>query len=264
MPRNARYVLPGTAHHITQRGNNRQDIFFSPADRELYLTLAHEQLADTEVTVLAFCLMTNHVHWIVVPHRADSLAVLFRRVHGRYAQCQNILRRQVGHFWQARYFSCPLSPGHLDIALRYVEQNPVRANMVDQPGDYLWSSAAVHLSPEGPSPESRLPGAALLDRDCWAARGGAAGWQDLLTRTDQRAVVNLLRRCTYGERPFGDEAFLQEVEAKLGRRWHRCNYDNSLRDADSELRLTSMAALATNCSSLVAQTERETPVTDSP
>ena len=125
MPRNARFVLADQPYHVTQRGNNRQDVFFSSDDRELYLDLVRDNLADAGVRVYAYCLMTNHVHWIVVPERGDSLAVLFRRVHGRYAQYLNVRRRRSGHLWQARYFSCVLSPAHLDVALCYVERNPV-------------------------------------------------------------------------------------------------------------------------------------------
>ena len=75
--------------------------------------------------------MTNHVHLVLVPERADSLAVLFRRAHGRYSQYLNTRRHRTGHLWQQRYFSCPLSESHHWVALRYVEQNPCRAFMVE-------------------------------------------------------------------------------------------------------------------------------------
>lgn len=76
MPRNSRYILPGRPHHVTQRGNNRQDVFYTFDDRERYLDLVQQNLAEAGVRVLAYCLMTNHVHWIVVPESHDSLAVL--------------------------------------------------------------------------------------------------------------------------------------------------------------------------------------------
>ena len=124
MPRNARFVLTGQPYHVTQRGNNRQDVFFSAPDRELYLDLVRDNLTDAGVRVHAYCLMTNHVHWIVVPERGDSLAVLFRRVHGRYAQYLNLCRRCSGHLWQARFFSCVLSPAHLDVDALSSHLNP--------------------------------------------------------------------------------------------------------------------------------------------
>jgi putative transposase len=104
MPRNARCVVPGLPYHVTQRGTNRQRVFFCASDFKTYLSLVREQLADTETRVLAYCLMTNHVHLVVVPERADSLAILFRRVHGRYAQYLNTRRRRTGHHVAAALF----------------------------------------------------------------------------------------------------------------------------------------------------------------
>ena len=136
MPRNSRCVAAGCEYHVTQRGVNRQPVFYSIGDRLHYLRLMAENLADTQTRVLAFCLMTNHVHFVVVPERDDALAVLFRRVHGRYAQYLNVRRHRTGHLWQNRFFSCPVSEGWLWVALRYVEENPVRALMVGSPELY--------------------------------------------------------------------------------------------------------------------------------
>ena len=97
MPRNPRCVLPGVAHHVTQRGVNREDVLYDHRDRETYLTLVQDQRKDAGVRILGWCLMTNHVHWVVVPEWEDSLAVLFRRVNGRYAQYLNAGRRRTGH-----------------------------------------------------------------------------------------------------------------------------------------------------------------------
>lgn len=130
---------------MTQRGTNRQKVFFSVADRQLYLRLIRENMAEAGVSVLAYCLMTNHIHVIAVPRREDSLAVLLGRVNGRYAQAVNIHKGRTGHLWQARYYSCALAEERLWIALQYVENNPCRAGMVAQPADYRSSSAAAHL-----------------------------------------------------------------------------------------------------------------------
>ena len=145
MSRNSRCVLPELPYHVTQRGTNRQTVFFSAGDRRIYLSLFAAHQHDAGVRVLAYCLMSNHVHFVVVPERADSLAVLFRRVHGAYAQAFNARRRRSGHLWQNRFYSCPLSERHLWIALRYVEANPVRALVVGRPEEYRWSSAAAHF-----------------------------------------------------------------------------------------------------------------------
>ena len=74
MPRNARVVAPGLPYHVTQRGTNRQRVFFTQADRSLYLRLIRENLEEAGVRILAYCLMTNHVHFVLVPDRDDSLS----------------------------------------------------------------------------------------------------------------------------------------------------------------------------------------------
>jgi putative transposase len=145
MPRSARIVAPGIPYHITQRGTNRQRILFTGADRSLYLRLVRENLEDAGCRVLAYCLMTNHVHFVVMPDREDSLAVLFGRANGRYAQALNIRKGRCGHLWQPRYHSCPMSASHLWVGLRYVECSPCRAGMVNAAEEYAWSSARAHL-----------------------------------------------------------------------------------------------------------------------
>lgn len=153
---------------------DRLDVFHTQQDREVYLALVQQHLAGTGASVFAYCLMTNHVHWIVKPADEHSLGLLFQRVHGRYAQYFNPLRSRSGHLWQNRYFSCPLSTSHLKIAVQYVEWNPIRAGLVEQSEDYKWSSAAAHLI--GPAKTQNLS----LDWDMWNARGGAAYWWELL------------------------------------------------------------------------------------
>ena len=111
----------------------------------MYLGPIQDQKEDAGVRLLAYSLMTNHVHWVMDPEHGDSLAVLFRRVHGRYAQYFNSRYRRSGHLWQGRFFSCPLSESHLDVVLKYVETNPVRAGIVLNPMDYRWSiTRALH------------------------------------------------------------------------------------------------------------------------
>jgi len=218
MPRNARCVEPGLAYHVTQRGSNRQRVFFSASDYRVYLSLLREQLADARVGVLAYCLMSNHVHLVVVPGRADSLAVLFRRVHGRYSQYLNTRRRRTGHLWQQRYFSCPLSESHLWIALRYVEQNPCRAAIVLRPEQYAWSSAGAHLA--GPPDRG-----GVLDWGYWERSGGAGTWREMHAAAELADRIMLLRRCTYAGRPFGEPEFMERLEARFQRSWRRWGFE---------------------------------------
>jgi putative transposase len=216
MPRHLRAVEPGFAHHVTQRGVDRQKVFFNTGDRNTYLELLKENLTQTDVTVFAYCLMTNHVHWIVVPQTEDSLAILFRRVHGRYAQYLNARRGRTGHLWQNRYFSCLVAPSRLHGAIRYVELNPVRAGLVRSPGDYRWSSAPAHLR-DSPAPhETVVP----LDWSPWYALAGPVGWRDLLDARESPADIAELRKCTYSGKPNGSQEFVKEMEGRFGRHWN--------------------------------------------
>jgi putative transposase len=220
MPRNARCIEPGLAYHVTQRGTNRQRVFFSASDSRMYLSLLRDQLEDAAVRVLAYCLMNNHVHLVVVPQRADSLAVLFRRVHGRYAQYLNTRRRRSGHLWQQRYYSCPLSESHLSTAVRYVEQNPCRAGMVARPEEYRWSSAAAHLG--GPPDRAQV-----LDQDYWERSGGVKTWEQMHASAELSERLMLLRRCTYSGRPFGEEQFVERLEDRFQRVWRRWGFEKT-------------------------------------
>ena len=241
MPRNQRYVLPGYAYHVTQRGTDRQNVFRQAGDRDVYLDLLRDQRQDAGVSLQTYCLMSNHVHLIVTPDHGDSLAVLFRRVHGRYAQYFNARYRRSGHLWQGRFFSCPLSPDHLEVAVRYVEFNPVRAGMVLNPIDYRWSSAAAHC-------KGLAEGEDLLDVEFWKARDGAEGWKAMLARTHPEVLNHLFRRCTHAERPFGPESFVAEFEEKLGRRWKRWTFDKELIDSELSLILDQITPKAASAS----------------
>jgi putative transposase len=216
MPRNARVIAPGFAYHITQRGTNRQPVFLSIADRKLYVRLVRENLDSAGVRILAYCLMTNHVHLVAVPEREDSLATLFARVHGKFAQAVNIRLGRCGHLWQSRYHSCPMEGSHLWKGIRYVEENPCRAGMVGRPEEYRWSSAAAHLRGE---PDS----SGILDLEFWKKSGGVETWRELHGDPLDAADVVALRKCTYAGRPFGGDEFLKQMEERFQRKWLRAH-----------------------------------------
>ena len=126
MPRVARAVFADVPHHITQRGNRRENVFFTHQDRTIYLTWLSEYCAKHRVDILAYCLMTNHIHLVAVPSREDGLEVVLRPLHMRYAQRINRRRGWKGHLWQGRFFSSALDDAYLWAAMCYVERNPVR------------------------------------------------------------------------------------------------------------------------------------------
>ncbi len=206
-------MLPGVACHITQRGVDRRETFSDDGDRHTYLRLLQQNLRETETRLLGWCLMTNHVHLIAVPEREDSLSILLRHVHGRYAQYYDVRAGRTGHLWQNRFFACVLEASHLWTALVYVQRNPVRAGIVSVAEDYPWSSATPHLAGEDPS--------GLLDMEWWRAEAPAE-WRGILHRQHPEPDSDVaLRACTYAGRPFGGENFLREISAKFGRQWSR-------------------------------------------
>lgn len=146
MPRSSRIVVPGVAHHVIQRGNRRQAIFFDDADRRLYLGLLGAACTRHATRCLAWCLMDNHIHLILVPAHADGLRAPLASVHTAYSQHINRAQALDGHLFQGRFASYAMDDAHLMVAVRYVENNPVAAGLVAQAEDWPWSSARAHVS----------------------------------------------------------------------------------------------------------------------
>lgn len=159
MPRNARIVIPNIPHHITQRGNRSQPCFFEPNDYELYLALLRQSCAKYDVEIWAYCLMTNHVHFLAVPSRVEGLRLAFGVAHERYTRFINNRHGWRGYLWQGRFFSNPTDGWYVLECARYIERNPVKAGVKRLPMDYKWSSAAAHC---GAKPHSILKKDRLL------------------------------------------------------------------------------------------------------
>jgi len=141
MPRQARSVFANIPHHVTQRGNRKTDVFFCDKDKDYYLELLQEYTTKHQVKVLAYCLMTNHIHLILQP----GLQKVLKPLHMRYSQYINKQQNTSGILWQGRFFSCALDEKYTYYAFAYVENNPVKANMVENVQDYFYSSARFHL-----------------------------------------------------------------------------------------------------------------------
>ena len=148
MARFARVIAINVAHHVTQRGNARQFILNSESDREVYLDLLRENIEQHHASLIGYCVMSNHVHLVMVPRHVDALAKSLKHTHGRFAAYWNAKYHSSGHVWQGRYYSCPLDQTHLWQALRYTELNPVRAGLVVEAEAWTWSSAAISLRSE--------------------------------------------------------------------------------------------------------------------
>jgi putative transposase len=210
MARFARIVVPGVAHHITQRGNLRQDVFFTDHDRRVYLAALRDHIREHKVRVLAWCLMTNHVHVIAIPDQADSLARAFGRTHNEYARWLHVRERRVGHLWQNRFHSCPLAGAHLWQAIRYTELNPVRARIVQNAEDWPWSSARAHLG--------GTDDWGILDLGPWREHWSPDTWRTVLRPTSRDSEFERsLREATRTGRPCGGDDFLDQLERETDR-----------------------------------------------
>lgn len=210
MPRMARAVLVGTPHHLTQRGLDQRQVFFDDSDHQVYLSLVRVSAKRFGADLLGYCLMPNHIHWVVAPQESRSLARTFGQAHGRYASYANAKHTRSGHFWQNRFFSCPLDRSHLWTALRYVERNPVRARLVDRATAFQWSSAAAHTGIEQ-SP-------VWLHQEPMQSTFTAEQWEIYLKSECIGEAELLVRTNTYTGRPAGSREFTEWAESLLGRK----------------------------------------------
>lgn len=208
MPRIARAVAPDYPHHVTQRGNYRQTVFEDDQDYRQYLGWLREYSLKYDLKIWAYCLMSNHVHFICVPCNADSLSKTFNTLHMRYSQYVNRKKKMKGHLWQGRFFSCTLDERYLYAAIRYVENNPVRAKLVKSPGKYRWSSAMGHIK-NGTD--------LVLSYDC-NLDVEVKDWLAYLNRVEDNQTIETIRKNTLTGRPCGDEVFVGRLEGLLGRK----------------------------------------------
>ena len=192
MPKLPRIVIPNVPHHVTQRGNRKQSTFFCEADYQLYCDLLQKSCKKYEVTLLAYCLMPNHVHLVVVPSSESSLSLAIGEVHKSYTKQINLRMNWKGHLWQGRFFSAPMDDDYFDKCVRYIELNPVRANLCKCPEAYKWSSAQAHLF------QKIDP---LLDVGFMVERH--PNWQEFLTQKLDPADIDLIRKNSQGGRPLG-------------------------------------------------------------
>ena len=146
MSRIGRFVVSDLPHHVTQRGNRREKVFFGEDDYALYRDLLSEACRREGVAVWAYCLMPNHVHLILTPRTGEGLGRALGKAHRRYSAFVNARMRVTGHLFQARFSSVVMDEDHLMAAARYVALNPVRAGSPARPDDWRWSSVGAHLA----------------------------------------------------------------------------------------------------------------------
>ena len=209
MPRIARAVVAGFPHHIVQRGNNRAAVFFNQEDRAVYLFLLKKYSEKWNTPVSCYCLMNNHVHLIANPSSEESLQKTMQGITLCYTQHINRKYGRTGRLWESRYHSSVVERGaHLWAVARYIEQNPVRAEIVGNCEDYPHSSAPDHfgLVQDAVLGENLFPD---TQRDDFI---------EFVRSPIPAQQIEDIRRSARTGRPFGAELFVREIEARLGKR----------------------------------------------
>ena len=201
----ARVVVPESPHHITQRGVRRMTVFTNDIDRQYYLKVMKKYCEKYGVSILSWCMMSNHVHLIVVPAEESSLAYAIGNAHKAYTAVFNKLHGDKGYLFQGRFYSTPLDNPHFYSAVRYILRNPVRAGMLKDPLAYSWSSALFN--------------AGIADSDPLVSSNERLGWVTHWGEylAEDPADIADIRRCTRTGRPCGGEEFIQYAEDVTGR-----------------------------------------------
>jgi putative transposase len=203
MARIARVVIPNLPHHVTQRGVRSMNIFFKDEDYEYYKKVLHEQAQIYALEIISYCLMTNHVHLIVIPKTKESLAKVIGETHRLYTRKINFEQKVKGHLFQSRFYSTPLDDEHLLNAIKYVEQNPVKAFMVKHPWDYKYTSCLKRLN--------------LVKEDILLSShniiSSIENYKEFLEEDNK---IDLIKEKTRTGKPCGDEEFYNKIKEITG------------------------------------------------
>ncbi len=206
MPRIARVVVPGIPHHVIKRGNRRQRVFFRQSDYKAYKSILARFCARENVEIWAYCLMPNHVHFVMVPKTTDGLRRCMAESHRRYTHIINTREGWTGFLWQGRFDSYPMDEAYLYNTVRYVELNPVSAGLSSRAQNWRWSSARAHL-------ENHADG--LVNIEPMLAR--IPDWSKYLAERLSESEIELIERHGRTGRPLGSRTFLEHLEVVTGR-----------------------------------------------
>lgn len=216
MPRRPRVIIPNTPQHLIQRGNNRQACFYTDEDYQFYLEWLKEYSDKAECSIHAYVLMTNHVHLLVSTEKTDAVGTMMKALGQRYVQYINKSYRRSGTLWEGRFRSCPIqAETYLFSCQRYIELNPVRANMVNHPAEYKWSSYAANVQGEATMLIKPHPLYNALGDD--AAKRQSA-YRELFRYELDIGLVDEIRKATNSNYALGSEMFAKQIADTLGRR----------------------------------------------
>ena len=202
MPQVARLTVSHYPHHVIQRGNRNQRVFFSDRDRQQYLNILKIQSQESKIKIWAWCLMDNHVHFVVVPESEGALARCFGETHKRYTRYINAREGWKGFLWQGRFKSYLMDNDYLHAAVRYVERNPLEAGIVKRPEEYPWSSARARIL----GAKDPILSKCFLDDEI-------SDWSAFLQKEDDTKKFIQLHSTT--GRPLGNSDFIGQLEQLL-------------------------------------------------
>lgn len=216
MPRKPRMYLPGVPCHIIQRGNNRDATFFAEQDYQFYLECLRDAKDKYNVDVHAYVLMTNHVHLLMTPSTKESISLVMQSVGRRYVQYVNLEYRRTGTLWESRHKASIVDAEHYLLACsRYIELNPVNANMVKHPADYKWSSYKRNAQGE---PDVVISSHEIYSRLGLSNDDRRQAYSSLFETNINREDVQVIRNATRFSMPTGDSRFKQQIEQMLNRK----------------------------------------------
>jgi putative transposase len=216
MSRLGRWFVPGVPQHVIQRGNNRQAVFFGDDDRRAYTDWLRETAAEQGLAIHAYVLMTNHVHLLATPRSAESLPRTMQQLGRLYVRAVNRAHGRTGTLWEGRYRSTVVeAESHLLNVMRYIELNPVRANMVAQARLYRWSSYGANALGRGD--------ALVTPHDVYLNLGRSAearqsAYRELVQARFSDELLEKIRATTHSGWALGGERFARKVAAKAHRR----------------------------------------------
>ncbi|MBU1852945.1 MAG: transposase [Candidatus Omnitrophica bacterium] len=207
MSRIARLVAVNYPHHVVQRGNNKQAVFFDDDDRVVYLELLRKYSSRCNCEVCVYCLMKNHIHSIITPFLDNSLSKMMQKISLIFTQYSNKKYKKTGRLWECRYYSSIIEKEeYLWAVSRYIERNPVRAKLVSKPYEYRWSTANNSIIKDRYS----------FIKQIWHNRGEREAYENFLNMPDNRNDVKKIEKATFKGVPIGTEKFINEITGELG------------------------------------------------
>jgi len=216
MARLKRFILPGQPQHVIQRGNNREDVFFADKDYHFYEEKLLEACHKYHCEIHAYVLMTNHIHLLMTPYTADGISRVMQSIGRFYVQYINRCHNRTGSLWEGRYKASLIdSEAYLLTCMRYIELNPVRAEIVTHPGDYRWSSYDYNALGK----ENSLVTPHLIYRQlAQTTEDKLNAYEALFEEELDESTLSQIRDITNKSWVLGSDRFRKEIEKQVDRK----------------------------------------------